>query len=94
MPEKNNELQGITEVLNALNLNEMGKATGFCSRQRLIKPFELIVSLVTAMGEKPVNTLSELHRYFVSLTKTDVQYKPFHNQLSKPAFADLMKQVV
>jgi len=52
------------------------------------------MALVTAMGEKPVCTLSELHRYFVSLSQTDVKYKPFHNQLSKPAFVDFMKQVV
>jgi predicted transposase YbfD/YdcC len=27
----------------------------------------------------------------VTLTETDVQYKPFHNQLSKPEFSLLMK---
>jgi hypothetical protein len=60
----------------------MGK-NRFFSRNRIIKPFKLVMSLITA-----------LHRYFVKLTKKDVQYKPFRNQLSKPEFANLMKSLV
>ncbi|MFT6987937.1 MAG: hypothetical protein ACJAT7_003803 [Psychromonas sp.] len=49
------------------------------------------MSLTTALGDKSVNTIADLHRYFVKLTETDVQYKPFHNQMNKPEFAQLMK---
>jgi len=31
---------------------------------------------------------------FVMLTETDVQYKPFHNQLSKPEFVELIKELI
>lgn len=94
MQNKNNELDKITEVLNAFNINDIGKRCGFCHRKRVIKPFELIMSLVTAMGDKQVNCISDLHRYFTGLTFTDVQYKPFHNQLSKPEFSQLLQRIV
>jgi len=94
MPKQNTELKRLTEVLNEFKINEIGKRSKFCARQRVIKPFELVMSLITALGEKSVDALTDLHRYFVKLTETDVQYKPFHNQLSKPEFVDMMKSLV
>ena len=94
MNKHNTELNKITKVLNDFNINEIGKTSRFCSRKRIIKPFELVMSLITALGDKSVSTVTDLHRYFVKLTETDVQYKPFHNQLSKPEFSQLMKSLV
>ena len=94
MNKHNTELNKITKVLNDFNINEIGKTSRFCSRKRIIKPFELVMSLITALGDKSVSTVTDLHRYFVRLTETDVQYKPFHNQLSKPEFSQLMKSLV
>ncbi len=94
MNKYNTELAQITKVLNNLDINEIGKTSHFCVRKRLIKPFELVMSLITALGDKSVDTVTDLHRYFVKLTQTDVQYKPFHNQLSKPEFVTLMKSLV
>lgn len=94
MHKNNNELTKITEVLNEFKINDIGKSTGFCSRQRTVKPFELVMSLLTALGDKTVDSISDLHRYFTGLTFSDVQYKPFHNQLSKPEFLVMMKRLV
>jgi len=94
MNKHNTELNKITKVLNDFNINDIGKPTRFCSRKRIIKPFELVMSLITALGDRSVSTVTDLHRYFVKLTETDVQYKPFHNQLSKPEFSLLMKSLV
>ena len=94
MSKDNTELQRITKVLNELKINEKGKEVNFCSRKRIIKPFELVMSLITALGDKSVDTVTDLHRYFVNLTETDVQYKPFHNQLSKPEFVELIKELI
>ena len=94
MNKHNTELNKITKVLNDFNINEIGKTNRFCSCKRIIKPFELVMSLITALGDKSVSTVTDLHRYFVKLTETDVQYKPFHNQLSKPEFSLLMKSLV
>ena len=94
MNKHNTELNKITKVLNDFNINEIGKNSRFCSRKRIIKPFERVMSSITALGDKSVSTVTDLHRYFVKLTETDVQYKPFHNQLSKPEFSLLMKSLV
>ena len=68
----NNELQQITKVLAEFKINEIGKSVNFCNRKRIIKLFELVMSLITALGDKSVNTVTYLHRYFVKLTETDV----------------------
>jgi IS4 transposase len=88
------ELKQITEVLNKFTINDIGNRSKFCKRERAIKPFELVMSLITGLGDKSVDTLSDLHRYFVTLTETDVCYKPFHKQLSKPEFVVFMKRLV
>ncbi|GAC25238.1 MULTISPECIES: IS4 family transposase [Paraglaciecola] len=94
MHKNNTELAKITKVLNEFKINDIGKSSGFCCRQRVVKPFELVMSLLTALGDKSVDSISDLHRYFTGLTFSDVQYKPFHNQLSKPEFRDMMKRLV
>ncbi len=94
MQNKNNELTKITEVLNEFNINGIGQRCGFCVRKRVVRPYELVMTLVTAMGDKNIGCISDLHRYFTGLTFTDVQYKPFHNQLSKPTFNPLIQRIV
>jgi hypothetical protein len=69
--EHNTELEHITKVLDDFNINEIGKTSRFCTRKRLVKPFELVMSLITALGDKSVDTVTDLHRYFVKLTETD-----------------------
>ncbi len=49
--------------------------------------------MITAMGDKETKHFSEIHRYFNQLTNKNVRYKPFHNQLAKPEFAQLMRDV-
>ena len=80
-------------VLSEKKLNKPGKNIGFSQRLRQITPFQLIVSMITAMGDKETKHFSEIHRYFNQLTNKNVRYKPFHNQLAKPGFAQLMRDV-
>ncbi len=80
-------------VLSEKKLNKPGKSIGFSQRLRQIPPFQLIVSMITAMGDKETRHFSEIHRYFNQLTNKNVRYKPFHNQLAKPEFAQLMRDV-
>ena len=54
----NTELQQITKVLGELKINEIGKNVNFCNRKRVIKPFELLMSLITALGDKSVDTVA------------------------------------
>ena len=45
------------------------------------------------MGEKKTDYFAEILRYYNQLTGQNIQYKPFHNQITKPEFADLMSEV-
>ncbi|MCN4144345.1 MAG: hypothetical protein LC437_04530 [Thiohalomonas sp.] len=49
--------------------------------------------MICVLGEKDTRYLSDILRYFNHLTRQSVKYKPFHNQLSKEALAELMKAV-
>jgi len=80
-------------VLSEKKLNKLGLQIGFAKRLRNIVPFQLIVSVIGALGDKETRHFSEIHRYFNQLTNKNVRYKPFHNQLAKPEFAQLMRDV-
>lgn len=80
-------------VLSKKKLNKLGKKIGFSQQLRQIVPFQLIVSMVTALGDKGTRYFSEIHRYFNQLTKKNIRYKPFHNQLTKPEFAQLISDL-
>lgn len=69
MSKHNTELAQITKVLDDFNINEIGKVSCFCTRKRLIKPFELVMSLITALGDKSVDTVTDLHRYFCEVNR-------------------------
>ncbi len=45
MKEHNTELNKLAKVLNDFTINEMGIKSQFCSRKRIIKPFELVMSV-------------------------------------------------
>lgn len=44
-----------------------------------------------SLGSGKVETLADLHRSYNYLANESVAYKPFHNQQSKPTFADFMR---
>lgn len=72
-------------------VTQLGRETGFSKRLREVTPLRLLVSLVTALAVQQVQSLADLLRAFNAMTDRSVQYKPFHNQLSKVAFPVFMK---
>ena len=74
-------------------LNELGKAVRFCLRERTVTPFRLVMGLINVMSTPKIETIADVQRAFNALCETDVQYKPFHNQLSKRQFPILMREV-
>ncbi len=69
----------------------MGKYVGFCKREREITPYRLCLGLVEVMGLSKIESIADIHRSFNALCRTDVQYKPFHNQLAKKQFPEFMR---
>ncbi len=80
-------------ILSERKLNNLGKATGFTQRKRNVTAFQMVSAIICALGDKHTDYLSDILRYFNRLTGQKIRYKPFHNQLSKPALADLMRTV-
>ncbi len=80
-------------ILSKSKLNKLGKTTGFTKRERNITGFQLVTAMICALGDKNTDYLSDILRYFNCLTDQNIQYKPFHNQLSKPELAVLMREV-
>lgn len=72
-------------------LNALGKAVGFCKRRRDITPYRLCLGLVEVFAAGKVETIADIHRAFNARCRTDVQYKPFHNQLAKAQFPQFMR---
>jgi len=47
--------------------------------------------MITTLGSGKVESLADLQRSYNFLSGEYVTYKPIHNQLAKPAFADFMR---
>jgi hypothetical protein len=75
-------------------LNELGKQTRLCRRERQVTPFRLALSLIECLGSGQVRCIADLHRGFNALCESSVRYKPFHNQLAKPGFAVFMRELL
>lgn len=71
----------------------MGKAVGYCRRKREVTPYRMLVSLIGSLSNGTVKTLADLQRGFNALCESDVQYKPFHNQLAKRQFPVYLQRV-
>lgn len=56
-----------------------------------ITPYRLGVSLIETFSTGRVETIADIVRSFNGLHGESVQYKPFHKQLSKEAFAEFMR---
>jgi len=71
-------------------INGFGYTTGFLKRKRKVTPFSLASTLICLLATQKVESLADLQRGFVALTGEDIEYKPFHNQLAKESFPELM----
>jgi hypothetical protein len=81
-------------LLSAERINALGQEVRFCRRERIITPFRLALSLISAMATMRVQSLADVLRCFNALHGTNVAYKPFHNQLAKWRFGDFMRELV
>ena len=91
------EINTVTEqfkrTFDERTLNELGKRTRFCQRERTVTPFRLALSLIEGFAASRVPCIADLHRAFNALSKKQVRYKPFHNQLAKQGFAGFMREL-
>lgn len=77
-------------------MTRTARHTGFLKRERTIEPQSLVLSLIAALSKGNCHAIADLHRQFNGMSLSEKQfvaYKPFHNQLRKPAFALLMQKL-
>jgi hypothetical protein len=72
-------------------LNELGKMARFCRRERQVTPFRLALSLIESFAGGTVKCIADIQRGFNALCESNVQYKPFHNQLAKRQFPTFVR---
>lgn len=80
-------------AISESKINALGRAVRFSYRERIITPYRLVVSLLVGLSTGRVETLADIQRCFNAHFGTAVAYKPFHNQLAKARFADLMREL-
>lgn len=81
----------LTRIFEGNILNQLARKCRFLQRERKVEPYKLMLSMISALGSGKVESLADLHRSYNFLSGGGVAYKPFHNQLAKPAFADYMR---
>lgn len=81
-------------ALDAKALMRMARTSGFCQRMRSVTPQELAVAVIAAMATQSTKTIADIQRTFNALTGRTLAYKPFHNKLAKPSFAEFMRMIV
>ncbi len=84
----------LKRTLGEQTLNDLGRATRFCRREREITPFRLAVSLIESFGARSANCIADMRRAFNALCATSIRYKPFHNQLAKRQFPMFMQALL
>ncbi len=84
----------LKRTLGEQTLNDLGRATRFCRREREITPFRLAVSLIESFGDRSANCIADMRRAFNALCATSIRYKPFHNQLAKRQFPMFMQALL
>ena len=91
--EANTVSRQFKRTFDESSVNELGKATRLCQREREATPYRLMLTLIESFASGTVDSIADIHRAFNALCERQVCYKPFHSQLSKrgfPSFVRLM----
>ena len=83
----------LKKSLRIQEITGIGRETGFTQRLREVTPIRVAVSFVSCFASHRVESIADILRAFNALSESSVQYKPFHNQLSKDEFPIFMKRV-
>jgi len=86
--------QKMKPALDEETINGFGGTTGFLERKRKVTSFSLATTLICLLAAQKVESLADLPRRFVALSGENIEYKPFHNQLAKKNFPELMHFVL
>lgn len=89
--EASTVMKQFKRTFDEASLNELGKATRLCRREREVTPYRLMLALIESFATTRLESIADIHRAFNALCDRQVQYKPFHNQLRKAGFPKFMR---
>lgn len=84
----------LLRALGESEVERIARTTGFLERQRKLSPLGLLAACIATLGGGKVQWLADILRTHNALTGASLQYKPFHNQLSKEQFPEFLRQVL
>ncbi len=90
----NQTIKQFTALFSKSKLNQLGKEIGFAKRDRDITSYRLSMAVITVLANHSIDSIADIHRGFNSLFDMEVEYKPFHNQMVKKTFPELMRQIL
>ena len=86
-------LRGFPQAFSDQTITAIGRRTGFLKRARKMTPMKMMMSLMSCFAGGQSTTLADVQRSYNALSAKPMAYKPFHNQLSKAAFARFMREL-
>ena len=92
-PDAESTAKLLLEVLGEEEILLIARECRFTKRARKIRPLALVVACLSTLGSGTVQWLADILRTFNAMTGMSVQYKPFHNQLSKVQFPEFLRRV-
>lgn len=87
-------LEKLTHSLNPEKITDIAKQEDFCVRQRRITPFKLVTCLVAVMASDTIESVADIQRRYCEWSESNITYRAFHNQFSKPEFPEFMREVL
>jgi hypothetical protein len=92
------DVESIAETLSTLlgeqQVETLARRSGFLRRKRVLVPYAFILALLSTLGVGKANWLADILRAYNALTGSDLQYKPFHNQIKKWQFPEWLRQIL
>ncbi len=83
----------LRRVFDEEAVDAAARTTGFMRRKRDVTPLALIVACLSSLTVGDTRWLADIQRTLNASLDTAVQYKPFHNQLSKEAFPEFVREL-
>ncbi len=84
----------LNDALAPAVINELGRQSGFCRRERLLSPMQTLICLITTMACEKTETVADIQRRFVEWTGLPLSYRAVYSQLSKPEFPVFMREAL
>lgn len=86
-------LSGFKQAFSEQTVTRIGRTTGYQKCERIMTPMKMLMSLLSCFAGGQSTSLADVQRSFNALSTESIAYKPFHNQLSKPAFGRFMREL-